>query len=140
MQELTKQQKLDKFVDQNIHHLCNHYIQLLREHDFDEFNDSVQNMYFEDEISELEIQLDELEADNHYRSDQIQEQIQELQDSGKEVYQWFFISSWLAEKLLAKNEVIFDSWDGQIWGRTCCGQSIVLDSVIESIYDDLQGV
>jgi len=47
-----------------------------------------------------------------------------------EIYQWFECDSYLISLLRDKGECILDN---VYWGRTCCGQSIILDSVIQNI-------
>lgn len=55
-----------------------------------------------------------------------------------EAYEHWIVSGWLADKLEAKGEMILRDFMGlTIWGRTCTGQSIMLDRVICDIYDEL---
>lgn len=56
----------------------------------------------------------------------------ELDSEPQEVYEWWIVSGWLADKLRAKGEVIIDDYTS-IWGRTCTGQAILLDGVISEI-------
>lgn len=51
-------------------------------------------------------------------------------DEYPEIYQWFYCSDWLLRKLENHSECTLD---GQFWGRQACGQSIVLDTVIQKI-------
>jgi hypothetical protein len=52
-----------------------------------------------------------------------------------EVFEWYIVSDYLAEKLAEKKEVIAMDFLGlTIWGRQCTGQAILLDKVIEDIY------
>jgi len=53
----------------------------------------------------------------------------------QEVFEWFGVSSWLSDKLEAKEEVIIKGFN--YWGRTCYGQGIVLDYVMHKIYLDI---
>lgn len=52
-----------------------------------------------------------------------------------EIYEWYFVSDWLARKLENEGEVVLalDMLDGKVWGRQCRGQAIYMDSVIEKI-------
>lgn len=51
-----------------------------------------------------------------------------------EVFQWFECDSFLLDRLEEHGECILD---GTYWGRQTCGQSIVLDHVMQKIaYDD----
>ena len=51
----------------------------------------------------------------------------------KEIYSWYLITDWLARKLSKKGESILDNEYGTWWGRSCFGQLIVCDSVIQEI-------
>lgn len=51
----------------------------------------------------------------------------------KEVYQWFIVDKWFADKLRKQNEVIIETLSNYIWGRTCFGQMIYMDGVISRI-------
>ena len=57
----------------------------------------------------------------------------------REVFEWWIISPWLSQKLKAQNECIIEAGFVNIWGRTCTGQSVTMDTVIEDIYNDLMG-
>lgn len=63
-----------------------------------------------------------------------QNQLQELQDmdfdQSPEIYQWFSCSDWLIRELEEKGQCTLD---GEFWGRQCCGQSVVLDHVMQLI-------
>jgi hypothetical protein len=69
--------------------------------------------------------------DNHSRLDAICDELDSMEfDSQPEIYTWFYCSEWLIRALEEKGQCTLD---GQFWGRTCCGQSIVLDHVIQTI-------
>ena len=55
----------------------------------------------------------------------------------QEIYEYWIVSSWLGEKLRNKGEPVLERSGGWIWGRTCTGQAILLDSVISSICYDM---
>lgn len=58
----------------------------------------------------------------------------------EEAYEHWVVSDWLARKLAEKGEMILRGFMGlTIWGRTCTGQAIKLDSVICAIYDEGPG-
>lgn len=61
-------------------------------------------------------------------------------DEYQEIYEYWIVSEWLAEKLEQESEPVIKSDFGTWWGRTCTGQAIMLDSVIEKIYTDLQNI
>lgn len=55
----------------------------------------------------------------------------------EKAYEHWIISNWLADKLEAKGEMVTKDFLGlTIWGRTCTGQSIMLDGVIREIYSE----
>ena len=66
--------------------------------------------------------------------DRIEWPIDEETDEPREVFEWWIISPWLADKLKAQNECIIKAGFVNIWGRTCTGQGVAMDSVIEDIY------
>ena len=70
--------------------------------------------------------------------------LQEIQDNEglyPEIYEHWFVSTWLANKLKAYGEAIIDhdALDMPVWGRCTTGQSIALDYVIQEIAFDLWG-
>lgn len=54
-------------------------------------------------------------------------------DNYPEIYQWFLCSDYLIYELEERGQCTLDK---QYWGRQCCGQSIVLDCVIQEIAYD----
>jgi len=50
-----------------------------------------------------------------------------------EIYEYWAVTKWLAEKLKEKGEVVFELWDFHVWGRQTTGQAIKLDPVIQEI-------
>ena len=55
----------------------------------------------------------------------------------REIFEWHSVSSWLACRLMDKNETIIEVGTMTIWGRTTTGQSIYMDAVIEDIYNEV---
>ena len=54
-----------------------------------------------------------------------------------EAYEWWLITdSWVFARLREMGEVVIDNDYGTWWGRTCTGQSIVLDPAFWEIYQD----
>ena len=51
-------------------------------------------------------------------------------DEYPEIMQWFECDDYMIDRLREKGEIVLDD---TYWGRTCCGQSIVLDGVIQTI-------
>lgn len=72
--------------------------------------------------------------DLHSKFDTICDELENMDfDEYPEIYQWFECDSYLISKLEERGECILDNI---YWGRTCCGQSIILDSVIRKIAYD----
>ncbi len=51
----------------------------------------------------------------------------------QEIFEWWAISPWLAERLEIEHEPVLKTDFGYWWGRTTTGQAIKLDSVIQAI-------
>lgn len=54
-----------------------------------------------------------------------------------EVYEHWIVSSWFGEKLKDKGEVVEGYMGLTVWGRTCTGQAIVMDELIQQIAKEL---
>lgn len=55
-----------------------------------------------------------------------------------EVLEHWVVSEWFAEKLAEKGEATGELFGLTIWGRTCSGQAILLDGVVEGIAKDME--
>ena len=93
---------------------------------FQEMRDEAVEMNDNEEISDVTY-VRNLEAIDkaEYEFDQLEMEMQE-------VLEWWAVSDFLLGKLKANNEVVIDTTPN-IWGRTCSGQAILLDSVITRI-------
>lgn len=58
-----------------------------------------------------------------------------LEDAQTEhtIYEWYLVSDWLADALERQNQPLLQNDYGNWWGRTCCGQAIYMDTVIQNI-------
>lgn len=56
----------------------------------------------------------------------------------QEIYEWWAITRYLYDKLLAKGEPVCDTGSTYVWGRTTTGQAILLDGVISEICSDME--
>lgn len=65
----------------------------------------------------------------------LQEHINDMEP--REIYEWWLVSSWLASALADAHEPIIDNDYGYWWGRTCTGQSIMLDGTLQNIAEYL---
>lgn len=61
----------------------------------------------------------------------------DLDTEPQEIYEWWQVNDMLARDLIAKGEPVINDGFGYIWGRTCTGQSIMLDYVIGEICKDM---
>jgi len=74
----------------------------------------------------------------HYRCYECNEEFEnEPQNAPQEILEWWICSDWLLEKLEAHGEAVLHTDFGSWWGRTCSGQAIMMDGVIERIYISL---
>lgn len=53
------------------------------------------------------------------------------------IYEYYIVSNWLCKKLKENNEIVIENDYFYIWGRTCTGQTIILDYVIQKICNDI---
>jgi DNA repair exonuclease SbcCD ATPase subunit len=90
----------------------------------------------ETELERLAKEIDAKDEEIDSLNDSIIE-LESEQDTAQEALEWWLISDWLKNKLLAKGEIILDNEYGTWWGRGTSGQSIELDSVIHSIAKDI---
>jgi hypothetical protein len=58
-------------------------------------------------------------------------------DEYHEIFEWWAISEWLANKFREYKEPVLDNDYGTWWGRTTTGQAIKMDSVIEDIAESI---
>ncbi|MEZ4621175.1 MAG: hypothetical protein R2867_37525 [Caldilineaceae bacterium] len=116
----TKQDKLRRFVDREVL-LCQ--TSLVEDKLFN-IDDVVNFCYTDSELKEMGYSDVEGAIDNG--------------EDWKEIYEWWVVSDWLAEKLEEQGEAMLINDFGKWWGRTCTGQAIYLDSVIEEIYDEIE--
>lgn len=91
-------------------------------------NDDIERETISEQAGQSEI--DKLEDE---KSD-----LEKEQDEPQEIFEWWLVTDFLAHKLKEHGEPILDTDYGTWWGRTTTGQAIFLDSVISSIYNDLQ--
>jgi hypothetical protein len=85
--------------------------------------------------------LEELFEADGTETDQLQSEINDLNDletEGAEIFEWWAISSYLAEKLKENGYCILSDGNNEYWGRTTSGQAILLDSIISKICSDME--
>lgn len=57
-------------------------------------------------------------------------------EESNEVYEWWEVTSWFAEKLAAHGETVIQGWHSY-WGRCCTGQAISMDWIIGKIAEEM---
>lgn len=86
------------------------------------------------EISSL---INQLMYDEKYCEDFSDFYGQDEKGNVKDIYEYWSVSQWLAEKLREKGELVTEFFDLNVWGRQTCGQLISMDSVIQDIVQDV---
>jgi hypothetical protein len=79
------------------------------------------------------------DIENYYEpavKDDIEDEIQKEKEP-QEIYEWWVVSDWLVIMLRKAGEPILNNDYGTWWGRCSTGQAILLDGVIEAIYDEV---
>ena len=65
-------------------------------------------------------------------TDTLRDQIRDNAETA-EVYEWWRVSKWFADKLAEAGEVVLDNAYGYWWGRTCTGQPVMMDGTIQKV-------
>ena len=52
----------------------------------------------------------------------------------QEIFQWYLVDTYQAERLKDLGEPVLETADNYLWGRTCCGQAIILDGTFQNIH------
>jgi hypothetical protein len=86
----------------------------------------------------MDEELTEANGEGWYCKDCDYEQVEEPEEEAQEIYEWWFVTEWLYEKLKAQGEPIIKSNYGYLWGRGATGQAILLDGVMGKIAEDLE--
>ena len=152
--ERPAQQELSKFVDNNIYCCQSMLVEHLFEKAVFDYSDVVNydtpdEDWIEKRMAEMKEQgaqgidgnvfIEDGHKDNTYTEEEYREfAIEECEANGdmqpQEIFEWYVCSDWLIKQLEKQKEPILHTDYGSWWGRTCAGQSIFLDSVIERIY------
>lgn len=62
----------------------------------------------------------------------------EENDEYKEIFEYWIVTSYLGKELADHGEIVWDMNDGNyLWGRTCTGQAIFIDGVIQQISESI---
>lgn len=102
--------------------------------------DDIENMYIKI-CPECGGHIEEFENDEDetiYKCDSCEYESEDEPDSEpQEIYEWWLVSNYLADKLIEKGEPVIKGFNSY-WGRGCSGQAILLDSVITAICADME--
>lgn len=104
-----------------------------------DYFDLIQNYYDESTEAVEEFLLYETDIDSEIWSEiDFFERLDLAQENGfepqpNEIYEWWLVSDWLAEKLNEFEQPILETDYGIWWGRTTTGQAIKLDWVIQQL-------
>jgi hypothetical protein len=60
-----------------------------------------------------------------------------MEDYGREAYEHWIVTSYFADKLKDKGEIVGELFNWHIWGRCTTGQAISMDGVIQQIASDM---
>jgi len=136
-----KQEKLSEFVNREVFVNQTYLIEKLLKKEVFNYGDVV-NLYADLEDNDIiEATKKLMEQDKELSKDTAElETIENLKDEQEpqEVMEWWVVSDWLLNRLEAKGQPVLRTDFGDWWGRCGTGQAILLDRVIEEIYDDLQ--
>jgi hypothetical protein len=137
--EIDFQRKCQDFVSRYVLLRQSMTMELIQQANEDWFEDCV-NMYrdvcpecggdIEDNTSE--------DSDEDYICTSCKHETDSPESESAEVYEWWAIGNWLADRLESNGEVIFDGPDCKLWGRQATGQAIALDGVICAIVKNLE--
>lgn len=137
------QRKCDEFVSREVYVRQNHAMKMNQYPYNNTFDEDCDNMY--QSICpdcEEELEADECGGDGHpdgynYACHHCSSSFDHFDCKPKEVYEWWAVSDYLADKLEERGEVMYDGEDCKIWGRCTTGQAISIDSVIEDIVKEM---
>lgn len=121
--EIEKQEKLRQFVSREVYCCQSSLVDYLLQQGIFNYEDIENLMKSEEEL-----------LDEGYTKQQIEDGDT---DNIKEIFEWWIVSSFLEKDLREQGEPLLVTDYGTWWGRTCTGQAILLDGVIERIYYNL---
>lgn len=104
-----------------------------KQNEIERLRDLQNDLY--DQILEDKTNEDEIEEKRSKIEEEIEE-LENLESEPAEIYEWWIVSSYLAEKLNKKGYCIIESEN--IWGRQTTGQAILLDYIITVICAEME--
>lgn len=57
----------------------------------------------------------------------------------QEIFEWWVVAPWLSKRLLLEGQPILENNFSIWWGRCATGQAIMMDYVIQKVYEDVIG-
>lgn len=54
-------------------------------------------------------------------------------ETPRDIYEWWLVSSWLADQLADMGEPVIRNGFGYWWGRTCTGQALLMDGTLQEV-------
>jgi len=64
--------------------------------------------------------------------------LDEAEPNYPEVFEWWLVSDWFAQKLDQEGECVLEEFGCSWWGRQCTGQAIKMDHVIGQIAEEME--
>lgn len=139
MSQNTSEKRIEILIDREIYANQTHLVENLLIKGDPDWIDSIENYY--DESTEAvedyliyNTNIEEKtwqELDVHERLDLAR--AEGFEPAPQEIYEWWLVSDWLADKLSQFEQPVLVTNYGTWWGRTCTGQAIKLDYVIQKI-------
>jgi len=143
------QEDCGRLVERNVHLCVSCIVERLFEHEPDLRYECCDNLYLPvcpecgNQLSPTKEPVDpgDEEGDEVYICSYCERHIADLSECDsepQEVYEWWAVSSWLADRLREQDEVLCDDLYGlTVWGRCTTGQAIAIDGVIRTITREL---
>ncbi len=148
----TKEQKIDDIIDGFVRNDVFMCLTTLIENELTNvFEDEAVTCFDEDDLSKVSGEYYEYDGEEYSHSTLEELRNEQEFDSKKydeidaalgnpiqiEVFDWWGVSSWLAEKLEHKGEIILTNGSSSYWGRQTSGQNICLDRVMYKIAEEI---
>jgi len=135
----TIDQRATRLVNQEVYHRLHYMVQELAKED--KWADELLEVICKTEIRYEIYNQDGQPVTSCYNEEQAEKTVQELgegfhyeeEEDHIEALEHWAVSSWLADELAERGEMVTEFMDFYIWGRTCSGQAIMLDGVIQDI-------
>ncbi len=139
MIDIQKQEELRKFVEEEVYSCQSMLVEEALKREFFSWDD-VENLYrtFDGKLL-TPTACESCGQQAEYLDNEALTCKKCFEDSSQaqEIYEWWLVSDWLVIMLRKAGEPILNNDYGTWWGRTCSGQAIYMDGVINAVYDDV---